>query len=63
MEHTHTDQPSALLSIGEAANRLGVSVDTVRRWEKKNKITSERTLGGQRRFSLEEIQRVKAGAK
>lgn len=40
-----------LLSIGEAAQYLGVSVDTVRRWEAEGKIESIRTEGGHRRFS------------
>lgn len=38
------------LSIGEAAEVLGVSVDTLRRWEKEGKIQSERTDGGHRRY-------------
>ncbi|HEX6977337.1 MAG TPA: MerR family DNA-binding transcriptional regulator [Patescibacteria group bacterium] len=48
-----------LFTIHEAARKLGVSVDTLRRWEKKGKITSERTEGGHRRYSLEEIENIK----
>ena len=33
------------LSSSEAAYLLGVSTDTLRRWEKEGKITSERTEG------------------
>ena len=40
---------------------LGVSVDTVRRWADDGIINSNRTVGGQRRFELTEIERVKRG--
>ncbi len=39
-------------SIGKAAEELGVSRDTLRRWEKSGKITSERTAKGHRRYNL-----------
>ncbi len=44
------DEPplNDLIKIGAAAAALGVSVDTLRRWEKAGKITFERR--GQRRF-------------
>jgi excisionase family DNA binding protein len=46
-----------LLSVGEAAVLLGVSVVTIRRWEKQGKIEkSSRTLGDHRRFSLFKLQ-------
>ena len=47
------------LPIGEAARNLGVAIETVRRWDKAGLIESSRTLGGQRRFALSEIERVK----
>lgn len=40
------------LSVGQAAKALGVSVDTLRRWDKAGKIQSTRTPGNQRRFVL-----------
>ncbi|MDJ0592960.1 MAG: IS607 family transposase [Pleurocapsa sp. MO_226.B13] len=43
------------LSISEAAYLLGVSTDTLRRWEKEGKITSTRTEGGHRRYDLTDI--------
>lgn len=43
------------ISIGKAAKLLGVSRDTLRRWEKEGKITSQRTLNGHRRYSQSEI--------
>ena len=40
------------ISIAKAAEELGVSRDTLRRWEKAGKITSERTAKGHRRYHL-----------
>lgn len=51
---THVTQ--VLLPIGEVARLAGVTVPTVRNWERDGKITAVRTLGGQRRFSLAEVQ-------
>ena len=40
-----------MLTINEASNLLGVSISTLRRWEKSGKIKSERTIGGHRRYN------------
>ena len=40
------------ISIAKAAEELGVSRDTLRRWEKSGKITVERTAKGHRRYNL-----------
>jgi putative resolvase len=40
------------IGIGKAAEELGVSRDTLRRWEKSGKITVERTANGHRRYNL-----------
>ena len=42
-------------SIGTIAKELGVSKDTLRRWEAKGKITIERTPRGHRRYDLAKI--------
>lgn len=47
---------SKLLSIGLAAQRLGVSIDTLRRWEKSGKFPSVRSAGGHRYFRSEDIE-------
>jgi excisionase family DNA binding protein len=47
--------------IGEAAKYLGVSVDTLRRWEKQGKIRAEYTLGGTRIYALSQLKDIKSG--
>lgn len=43
------------LSIGKTASLLGVSVVTLRRWNKLGKLTSFRTFGNHRRFNINDI--------
>lgn len=43
------------LTIGEASEYLGVSIDTLRRWEKKGRITPYRSPGGHRYYEKEEL--------
>jgi len=47
-----------LLTVNEAASKLGVSPDTIRRWDKKNLIKSSRSQANHRLFDLQEVQRV-----
>lgn len=42
-------------SIGIAAKQLGVSQDTLRRWERAGKISVERTVSGHRRYDLSKL--------
>jgi len=51
-------QNASLLGIGEAAEFTGVSIDTLRRWEKKGKIKTFRSPGGHRYFQRHELQQV-----
>ena len=44
------------LSTSQAANALGVSLGTIRRWADMGYLESYRTPGGQRRFSVEQIE-------
>jgi molybdopterin-binding protein len=46
--------------IGEAAELLGVRVETLRRWERAGRLTTERTEGGQRRVAAAEVARLLA---
>jgi excisionase family DNA binding protein len=41
-----------------AAERLGVSVDTLRRWHARGLISASRTMGGHYRYDLEEYLQV-----
>jgi excisionase family DNA binding protein len=43
------------LSTSQAAQALGVSLGTIRRWSDMGYLQSYRTPGGQRRFSREQI--------
>ncbi len=44
------------LSTSQAAEALGVSLGTIRRWSDMGYLDSYRTPGGQRRFSREQIE-------
>jgi excisionase family DNA binding protein len=44
------------LSTSQAAEALGVSLGTIRRWSDMGHLKSYRTPGGQRRFSAEHIE-------
>lgn len=47
------------VAIGHAAIMIGVSISTLRRWEKSGKFTPNgRTLGGHRRYDLESLQKI-----
>lgn len=44
--------------IGEAAEMLGVRVETLRRWERGGKLETRRTVGGQRLVPAAEVARL-----
>jgi excisionase family DNA binding protein len=44
------------LSTSQAAEALGVSLGTIRRWSDMGHLASYRTPGGQRRFSADQIE-------
>lgn len=46
--------------VGEAAQRLGISIPTLRRWCEKGKLRYRRTKKGHRRIHAEEIERLLA---
>lgn len=47
----------ALLTIGEAARYLGVSVDTMRRWDRDDRLKAVRiSSSSHRRYRLTDLQ-------
>jgi molybdopterin-binding protein len=46
------------LPLGDAARALGVSVDTLRRWERAGKLRTKRDAANRRRVSRGEIERL-----
>ncbi len=46
------------LSLGEAAHEIGVSVDTLRRWDRAGKLHVVRDDRGQRRVRRSEVDRL-----
>lgn len=50
---------SRLVSIGEAAKLLGVSTQTLRRWDVEGKLVPQRTPGGQRRYEVKSLGKEK----
>ena len=46
--------------IGRAAEMLGVTVDTIRRWADEGRLTVVRSDGGQRLVPIAEVTRLRA---
>src|SRR2546430_7594235 len=51
---------NSALRVGEAAELLGVSVDTLRRWEAEGQLPVRRSRGGQRLVSLADVRQLQA---
>ena len=51
---------SRFISIGQAAERLGVSISTLRRWEQEGRLTAERTPAGHRRYDVTKLSGLEA---
>lgn len=47
------------VAIGQAAKYLGVSVDTIRRWERSGKLTAHRLDGKNRHFLISDLEQYK----
>merc|ERR1711976_711819 len=45
------------ISIGKVATLFGVTTQSIRDWTKQGKLSANRTLGGHRRYRLEEIEK------
>jgi len=54
--------PKQLYTASEAASALGISLDTLRRWDKAGRIKVQRDAGNRRVVAAEEIDRVRGDA-
>lgn len=54
--------PRQLLTAGEASRRLGISLDTLRRWDRQGRIRVERDAANRRVVPLAEVERLRGGA-
>jgi molybdopterin-binding protein len=52
------DPDGSVLRVGQAAEMLGVSVETLRRWEADGRLTMTRSEGGQRLVEMEQVARL-----
>ena len=55
MQTKHASLIHEHLPVGTAAALIGISADTLRRWEKAGRITAVRTPTGHRRFKRDEV--------
>ena len=51
--------PREYYSVSEAAKTLGISVDTVRRWDRQGRIKAERDQSNRRVIPAAEIERLR----
>jgi molybdopterin-binding protein len=51
-------ESSGRLRVGQAAEMLGVSIETLRRWEADGRLRMARSEGGQRLVDIEEVARL-----
>jgi molybdopterin-binding protein len=51
--------PREYYSAGEAAKTLGISIDTLRRWDRRGRIKTERDASNRRIVAATEIERLR----
>jgi molybdopterin-binding protein len=51
--------PRQLVPASEAARRLGISLDTLRRWDRRGRIHTQRDSANRRLVPLSEIHRIR----
>jgi molybdopterin-binding protein len=54
--------PKQMLTAAEAARALGVSLDTLRRWDRAGRIRVERDAANRRVVPASEVERLRGGA-
>jgi molybdopterin-binding protein len=52
------ERPAARVRVGQAAEMLGISVETLRRWETDGRLRVSRSGGGQRLVEMDEVSRL-----
>jgi molybdopterin-binding protein len=52
------ERPATRIRVGQAAEMLGVSIETLRRWEANGRLRMERSDGGQRLIEIDEVARL-----
>jgi excisionase family DNA binding protein len=57
MPSSHNDDP-VLMPIGEVSSVLGVSVGTLRRWDKEGHLVAVRAPGGRRMFRRTDVDEL-----
>jgi molybdopterin-binding protein len=60
MDAAESPEGEPFLRVGQAADILGVTVETLRRWEAEGRLTMTRSGGGQRLVALADITRLLA---
>ena len=55
MEASEPVQTPRLLNVGDAAAYLGVSAASLRKWSNEGLVGTYRTPGGQRRYSVDDL--------
>jgi molybdopterin-binding protein len=58
--HVDTGTSGGRIRVGQAAEMLGVTVETIRRWETEGRLSLERSIGGQRLVPIAEVTRMLA---
>ncbi|MFL5677433.1 MAG: molybdopterin-binding protein [Chloroflexota bacterium] len=53
-----SDPSSSRMRVGQAAEMLGVSVETLRRWEADGRLRMARSPGGQRVIDIADVSRL-----
>lgn len=53
-----SESPDDFLTVNEVAQRLKVSATTVRNWASEGRLPEHRTLGGHRRFSRSDVDKL-----
>lgn len=48
-----------MFRVAQAAKLLGVHPNTLRRWDNEGKLNPARTLGGARRYTIEQINQIR----